>query len=121
MVSGNANNRANAGLSYFNSNNSASNSNANIGCYFNSVFYVRRYNKRFILKDKKTVLHWTYSEIIINQTKGVSKIFWKLWVRIKRIMKRINNIFSQIINIDNLRIADKNARKGKKHQYWIKK
>lgn len=36
-------------------------------------------------------------------------------------MKRINNIFSQIINIDNLRIADKNARKGKKHQYWIKK
>lgn len=35
-------------------------------------------------------------------------------------MKRKGNLFQQIITIDNLRIADKKARKGKKQQYGVK-
>lgn len=35
-------------------------------------------------------------------------------------MKRINNIYDQIISIDNLRIAESKARKGKVGQYGVK-
>lgn len=35
-------------------------------------------------------------------------------------MKRLNNIYSQIISIDNLRIAESKARKGKANQYGVK-
>lgn len=35
-------------------------------------------------------------------------------------MKRIGNLYPQIINIDNLRLADMKARKGKAHQYGVK-
>lgn len=35
-------------------------------------------------------------------------------------MKRQNNLYSQIINIENLHIADARARKGKGHQYGVK-
>ncbi len=34
-------------------------------------------------------------------------------------MKRIGNLYEKIISIENLKIADKNARKGKKHQYGV--
>lgn len=34
-------------------------------------------------------------------------------------MKRVNNLYSQIISIDNLMLADRKARKGKKDQYGI--
>lgn len=34
-------------------------------------------------------------------------------------MKRINNLYQQIISIENLTIADEKARKGKKKQYGI--
>ncbi|MBF2708762.1 hypothetical protein [Flavobacterium soyangense] len=35
-------------------------------------------------------------------------------------MKRLNNIYSQITSIDNLRIAEAKARKGKANQYGVK-
>lgn len=35
-------------------------------------------------------------------------------------MKRLNNIYSQITSIDNLRIAEVKARKGKANQYGVK-
>lgn len=35
-------------------------------------------------------------------------------------MKRINNIYDQIISIENLRIAESKARKGKANQYGVK-
>ena len=34
-------------------------------------------------------------------------------------MKRIGNLYQKIINIDNLKLADKKARKGKKKQYGV--
>lgn len=34
-------------------------------------------------------------------------------------MKRVNNLFEQIATADNLELADKKARKGKKHQHGI--
>jgi len=34
-------------------------------------------------------------------------------------MKRIGNLYEQIISIDNLRVADEKARKGKKKQYGV--
>jgi RNA-directed DNA polymerase len=35
-------------------------------------------------------------------------------------MKRINNLYSQIIQLENLHLADARARKGKGHQYGVK-
>lgn len=35
-------------------------------------------------------------------------------------MKRKNNLYSEIISIENLQLADSNARKGKSHQYGVK-
>ncbi|HFG0564504.1 RNA-directed DNA polymerase [Flavobacterium psychrophilum] len=35
-------------------------------------------------------------------------------------MKRLNNLYSQIIAIENLQLADAHARKGKGHQYGVK-
>lgn len=35
-------------------------------------------------------------------------------------MKRISNLYESIINIDNLKLADKKARKGKSKQYGVK-
>lgn len=36
-------------------------------------------------------------------------------------MKRIGNLYQQIISIDNLKLADKKARKGKSNQYGVRK
>jgi retron-type reverse transcriptase len=35
-------------------------------------------------------------------------------------MKRLNNLYSQIIAIENLQLADAHAKKGKGHQYGVK-
>lgn len=34
-------------------------------------------------------------------------------------MKRLNNLFEKVISIDNLRLADERARKGKLHSYGV--
>ncbi len=36
-------------------------------------------------------------------------------------MKRVNNIFDKIIDLENLRLADENARRGKKRSYGVRK
>jgi len=36
-------------------------------------------------------------------------------------MKRIGNLYEQIISVENLKLADKKARKGKKNQYGVVK
>lgn len=35
-------------------------------------------------------------------------------------MKRIGNLYEQIINIENLKLADRKAKKGKRNQYGVK-
>jgi len=35
-------------------------------------------------------------------------------------MKRISNLFDRIISVENLKLADKKARKGKLNQYGVK-
>ena len=35
-------------------------------------------------------------------------------------MKRYNNLFEKIISIDNLRLAERKARKGKEHKYGVR-
>jgi hypothetical protein len=35
-------------------------------------------------------------------------------------MKRLNNLYNQIISIDNLKLADEKARRGKHDQYGVK-
>lgn len=35
-------------------------------------------------------------------------------------MKRIGNLYDRIISLDNLRLADENARKGKQHTYGVR-
>ena len=35
-------------------------------------------------------------------------------------MKRIDNLYDKIISLDNLRLADENARRGKTNTYGVK-
>ncbi len=44
------------------------------------------------------------------------KVTWTSKVK----MKRKGNLYNNIISIENLNLADKNARKGKSHQYGVK-
>jgi hypothetical protein len=37
----------------------------------------------------------------------------------KKIMKRINNLYSKIISMENLAEAEQKARRGKSHQYGV--
>ena len=43
----------------------------------------------------------------------------KLRLRKQRNMKRIDNLYDKIISLDNLRLADENARRGKTHTYGV--
>lgn len=36
-------------------------------------------------------------------------------------MKRLSNLYEQIISLDNLRLADEKARKGKLRSYGVKR
>lgn len=35
-------------------------------------------------------------------------------------MKRLGNLYDKIISMDNLRLADERARKGKTHSYGVR-
>jgi len=98
IVSGNANNGANAGFGNVNSNNEASDANTNIGSqlYWNNFGMSKPYH---LVKNK------------INQT-GVGSESEDS-VKIQQ-MKRHGNLFEKIISIENLTLADKRARLGKK-------
>ena len=112
LVSGNANNSANAGFSYSNSNNSPTNANANISVHLN-------YN---IIKKENITTHkpcLSAKNKLIRNSFGSDKRRRDFVIAHKN-MKRIGNLYSKIIDINNLRLADEKARKGKMKSYGIK-
>ena len=111
LFSGNANNSANAGFSYSNVNNSPTNANANISVHLN-------YNNSL-----KKIIHidlasWQKIQIIRNSF-GSDKRRRYLVIAQKE-MKRVRNIYNEIISLENLKLADEKARKGKLKSYGVR-
>jgi len=106
LLSGNANNSANAGFVYANSNNTPSNTNANISshlCFFLSAGETLPTGQKI---EFKTVL-------VAIRAKTPS-------TKNKANMKRIGNLYEKIISLENLKLADERARKGKRNSYGVR-
>ena len=104
LFSGNANNGANAGFAYANTNNSPSNANANIS----SQLCLNNYNKTDTLPlGKKSSFKKVLVGLLVEDSEKEKQ------------MKRIGNLYSKIISLENLRLADINARKGKLNSYGV--
>jgi len=100
LFGGNANNGTNAGFVYSNVNNAPSNTNTNIGSH--------------LCKNNGLIRPWLLPKNIKNTIMAlVVDKDEKEIVLAKKFMKRVNNIYDKIISIDNLKKADKIARKGK--------
>ncbi len=111
LFGGNANNGANAGFTYANSNNTPSNTNTNIGshlCYGITGTAAVPLGK----KDR-------------NQ-KGVGRNACPYRLpkapikKAKKTMKRIGHLYEKIISVENLRLADEKARRGKLRSYGVR-
>ena len=115
LFGGNANNRANAGFVYANSNNTPSNANANIS----SHLYFSKWNNNI---EERRPCH--LAEHITIQ-KGVGRNACCMGYRRPRLrkakrMKRIGNLYERIISVENLRLADEKARRGKSDSYGVR-
>lgn len=102
-LSGNANNGTNAGLAYSNSNNTASNTNANIGSH---LCYNNERRPRLLAKNRLC------ETSVGSESEGAQTS--------SREMKRVNNIFERICSLDNLQAADERARKRKQYSYGVR-
>ncbi|MDD4453633.1 MAG: reverse transcriptase/maturase family protein, partial [Proteiniphilum sp.] len=104
-------NRSNAGVGYQNANNTVSNSNRNISTHLelrkNAIS--EQHHDQICIADKHTTKGLPCISIIMRKVHGSSKN-----------MKRYGNLFEKIISIDNLKLAHKNARKGKTYYKDIK-
>lgn len=104
LFSGNANNSANAGFAYANTNNSPSNANANIS----SQLCLKFYNKTDTLPlGKKSSFKKVLVGLLVEDSEKEKQ------------MKKIGNLYEKIISLENLRLADLNARKGKLNSYGV--
>lgn len=106
LFGGTSNNGANAGSFNVNTNNAPSNTNANIGshlCLENIIKLLQTLPLGKKIQVKKEALVSKENEILSK----------------KQSMKRIGNLYSKIYALDNLRLADEKARKGKRHTYGV--
>lgn len=110
LFSGNANNSANAGFTYANSNNTPSNANTNIGSHL--CFSKVKKNKS---NDHATWQNKTSERCWYPGYSGENSEYEK---QIKG-MKRVGNLYEQIISVENLQLADEKARKGKLRSYGV--
>ena len=106
----NANNSANCRLAYANANNAPSNANTNIG----SQQCFKRNNDPATRQKINTSKRCRYRSIR-QMTEGLRR----LQIEKQNRMKRVGNIFEQIISLDNLRLADLKARRGKLRSYGV--
>lgn len=100
---GNANNGANAGAFYANTNNTASNTNANIGSHLcNDIL------KHIPCRLAKNI---NFNSVLVAICENSEKRLAQL--------KRINNLYDQNCTIDRLKEAYLNAKKGKSKSYGV--
>lgn len=109
LFGSNWNNGLNAGVSYLNSNNSATNSSQNYGTH---------------LEHMNAIMYSTVSRAIKPNTQRRNCSVLVGYLRKFRAehieMKRYGNLFEKIVDKDNLRLAHANARKGKTHYTDVK-
>lgn len=101
---GNANNGGNAGAFYANTNNTASNANANIGAHLMQL-NLKKHKPCLLAKN----INNEYS--IGNESEDS--------VCALQNVKRLNNIYDKLCTLDNLKLAYQNARKGKVKSYGV--
>lgn len=104
---GNANNEANAGAFYANTNNTASNTNTNIGAHL-MRFYYEDINPGTCQKITKSLKY-----CIGNESEDSASALQN------KKMKRIGNMFEDMCTLENLELAYMNARKGKLRTYGV--
>ena len=110
MFSGNANNSGNAGLVNSNSDNTPSITNTNIG----SRLY---FSKKILIVGQRPCLSAKNVKLRKEQV-GKPKAPIK---KNKMGTKRVSNLYEKIISLDNLRLADEKARKGKLKAYGVRR
>ena len=103
---GSANNGSNAGFSYSNSNYTPSDTNANIG----SQLYFQINNKTE--QQPRLLAKHLIKKVLVGRP--------NVPIMKAKKMKRYNNLFSKIYELDNLRLADKIARRGKIRTYGVR-
>ncbi len=101
---GSLNNGTNAGFAYLNGNNAASNRNANIGSHLSL------YNKNSEQYGKTMALAKTQNNTQCDVGSHRRKLCY-----VQENMKRYSNLFEQICSPDNIELAYRQARKGKRH------
>lgn len=115
LFGGNANNGSNAGFVYANSNNTPSTTNANIGShlYFSIIILYMGSGDR---------ASWQKISLHKGAGRNARRIgHRRLLIRkAKLLMKRIGNLYQKIISIENLKLADEKARKGKQKTYGVR-
>ena len=110
MFGGNANNSGNAGLVNSNSDNTPSITNTNIG----SRLY---FSKKILIVGQRPCLSAKNVKLRKEQV-GKPKAPIK---KSKMGTKRVSNLYEKIISLDNLRLADEKARKGKLKAYGVRR
>jgi len=102
---GNLNNGANAGVAYLNANNASSNANVNIGSHLGDGMKIQL-NQKYAITLALAKIHNKVKRVLVVLTKALKK---------PSQMKRVNGLYDRIYDIENIRLAHKNARKGKSH------
>jgi retron-type reverse transcriptase len=103
LFGGNANNSANAGFVYANTNNTPSNTNTNVS----SQLCLEIYKSKDLGSCQK-----------INNVNRVLVRFLKIPFNPAK-MKRIGNLYDRICSVENLQLADEKARKGKLRSHGV--
>lgn len=118
MFGGNANNGANAGFVYANSNNVPSDTNANIGSRLYFSIHMKETMERRPRLLAKNIL--TFRKVLVG-----TAVVWptegsEYEKQTDTRMKRIGNLYKKIISLENLELADRRARKGKADTYGVR-
>lgn len=123
MFSANANDSANAGFVYANTNWTATNANANVGSQ------LILYKSKTINNEDLATKTMCCASYVLTGSRAKKRQRKKVLVggnpknptiQANAKMKRIGNLYDKIISLDNLHIADDKARKGKANTYGVK-
>lgn len=104
LFGSNANNSANAGFAYTNTNIVASNANTNVSSQLCLKIFLRQ--KPWHLPKNKNV-----NRVLVD--------FRKFPFNQQRKMKRLGNLYDRICSLENLQLADAKARKGKLRSHGV--
>lgn len=109
-LGGKWNNSSKTGTFYWNLNNATSNRNRNISSHLVNANKCEISSPCHLAKYKNTILNYISK---FEKSKGESLVYSLHTKRKFRFMKRYGNLYEQICDIDNLKLAHKNAQKGK--------